>query len=225
MGNRKAAQDTILNWVARVDPSGRNSAIYTAFFEKMSDEDFHNYMLALKEGRDFVSFTMENLNGMGISTENNLKVADEMGVEFFHHLWLTDPITGITYLTPQKYLCIHLPVRRQIQTLVHKISIPEDNKHVDELTDQPTGVSKGSALSFPELLVLYSQGHEDVIKEMMKYRGGDIKGMNVMDRMIRESGGAKMEQLDKLGTHVKSTEVLSTYLTAMHIENNFIDRG
>jgi len=222
-GNRKAAEEMLFSLVNKVDPSGKNAEVYKEFFKDMNDEDFDLYIQALEQGRDFVSFIMENLANQPINTRNNLKVAQEMGVQFFQRVWLTDPTTGRVYLSNRKYLVMHLPVRRQIQTLVHKISIPEDNMHIDELTNQPTGVSKGSALSFPELLVLYSQGHDEIIKELMKYRGGDLKGMNAMNRMIHEAGSCSMETLDTLGTTVKATETLSTYLTAMHIENNFLE--
>lgn len=220
-GNRAAAQAEILKWIGKIDPSGRNSKIYKELFEGMSDKQFDDYIVAIEKGEDYVSIIADNLTGKQISVDNNLKVAQEIGHEFFHQLWMTDEITGITHLTPQKYLVIDLPVRRQIQTLVNKISIPEDNRHVDELTDQPTGVSKGSSLSLPEILVMYADGLEAGIEEMIKFRGGDLKAMNAMDKEILQTGGVKMETIRKLGTRVKSTETMSALLKGMHLDNTF----
>jgi len=116
-------------------------------------------------------------------------------------------------------------VRLQIQTLINNISFPEYNKHVDEMTDQVAGpISKASSISMPELMVLYSTGHEDVIKEFIKYRGGDLKGMREIDRLINTTGNAKMSEVDKLGTTVKATETLDTLLRAMHLESNFSEK-
>ena len=50
-----------------------------------------------------------------------------------------DENTDTYFLTKKKYL-IDLPLRRQIQILKKKMSIAVDNKHVDELTGQPSGI-------------------------------------------------------------------------------------
>ena len=221
-GNRKAAEKVILDALALIDPSGTNNALMIGFFKSMTDKAFDLYMSAIANGIDYVSVVAPNLAECGITTDNNLKIAKQLGVEFFQRLWLTDSVTGVEYLTNQKYLVVKLPIRRQIQTLENKMSIPEDNKHVDDLTDQPTGVSKGSSISFPEILVMYSQGNSRGIEELIKYRGGDIKGMQAMDKQIHESGGASMDSLAKLGTKVKSTQTLGVMLKGMHLDNNFL---
>ncbi len=222
MANRKAAEKVILEGLSMIDPSGTNTQLMIAFFKNMTDAAFDKYMQAIADGTDYVSIVAPTLTKCKITTENNLKVAKKLNFEFFHRLWLTDVATGSVYLTNQRYLVVKLPVRRQIQTLENKISIPEDNRHVDDLTDQPTGVSKGSSISFPELLVMYSQGNSRGIEELIKYRGGDIKGMQAMDKQIHESGGASLDSLSKLGTKVKSTQTLSVMMKAMHLENNFL---
>jgi hypothetical protein len=220
-GNRKAAEAVIHQWVAEIDPSGRNTKMYKELFANMTDKQFDEWMTAIGQGKDFVSMVADNFTDKAISIDNNVKVAKKMGVELFHRLWLTDEATGKAYLTPKKYLTMHLPVRRQIQTLVNKISIPEDNRHVDELTDQPVGVSKGSSMSLPETLTLLAHGMDKGIEEMLKFRGGDLKAMNAMDKEIINSGGVKMETISKLGTRVKSTETFATMLKAMHLDNTY----
>jgi hypothetical protein len=221
-GNRKAAEKIILEAMTLIDPSGDNTALMIGFFKTMTDKAFDLYMQAIENGTDYVSVVAPNLTQSKITTDNNLKVAKKLGVELFQRLWLTDNATGVEYLTNQKYLVVKLPVRRQIQTLENKMSIPEDNKHVDDLTDQPTGVSKGSSISFPELLVMYSQGNSRGIEELIKFRGGDIKAMQAMDKQIHESGGASLDSLGRLGTKVKSTQTLSVMMKGMHLDNNFL---
>jgi len=221
-GNRKAAEKVILDALALIDPSGVSSTTMIGFLKAMTDKAFDLYMTAIENGTDYISVIAPNLTNCKITIDNNLKVGKQLGVEFFKRLWLTDTATGVEHLTNQKYLVVKLPVRRQIQTLENKMSIPEDNKHVDDLTDQPTGVSKGSSISFPELLVMYSQGNSRGIEELIKYRGGDVKAMQAMDKQIHESGGASMDSLGKLGTRVKSTQTLSVFLKGMHLDNNFL---
>lgn len=219
--NRKAAEAVVLKWVGKIDPSGKNTKMYEDMFATMTDAQFDNWMTAIEQGKDYVSVIADNNTGSRITTDNNLKVAKEMGVHLFQRLWLTDSVTGVKYLTPVRYLVLDLPVRRQIQTLVNKVSIPEDNKHIDELTNQPTGPSKGSAISFPELQVLYAQGLDASIQELVKFRGGDEKGMAAMDKSIIETGGVSLEALRQLGTRAKATETLSVLLKGMHFDNNY----
>lgn len=219
-GNRKAAEAVILSMVSEIDPTGKNTTFLKERFKAMSDKQFDVYMTAIEEGKDFVSLIAPNMEAHGISTENNISLAKKWGIKLFHRLWLTDPATGMTYRTNHEYLCVWLPVRRQIQTLKNKMSVPEDNKHVDDLTDQPTGVSKGSSLSFPELLALRAQGCDSTALELIKFRGGDLKAMIAMDKMIHETGGARMESFEHLNTRAKATLTYSTLLKGMHLDNN-----
>ena len=113
-GNRKAAEKVILDALALIDPSGTNNALMIGFFKSMTDKAFDLYMSAIANGTDYVSVVAPNLAECGITTDNNLKIAKQLGVEFFQRLWLTDSVTGVEYLTNEKYLVVKLPIRRQI---------------------------------------------------------------------------------------------------------------
>ena len=219
-GNRKAAEATALSWVNDVDPSGASGKQLAEFFKGMSDKNFDEWVLALKEKRDYVPITVEVLEKTKVTVENNLKVAEKRNVPMFERIWITDPTTGATYLSPIKYPVMYLPMRRQIQSLVNKVSIPEDNRHIDELTDQPVGPSKGSSLSFSELQILYAQGFDKSLIELMKYRGGDDEGFRQMDKALTEGGSVTTTQLDGAGTRAKSSDTLSTMFKAAHLDNN-----
>lgn len=221
MANRAAAEKIILDGIGKIDPSGRNTVRTRELFKEMTDAQFAAYINSVADGADYVSINYENLKDSPITVRNNLEVAEELGCELFHHLVLTDASTGRVYVTPHKYPVLPVPIRRQIQMLKKKISIPEDNRHIDELTNQVTNDSKGSSLSFPELLVLYSRDLNSSITEMIKFRGGDKVGMEEMERSIRETGGANLRVLSQLGTRAKATETLKTMLLGMHFRNNF----
>lgn len=220
MVNRKAFEKTVLEWISELDTSGENTEIYKTRFAKMSDKEIEEYVKAIEAGEDFISLVYPNLKKSKITVENNLRVAKKLGHEFFQRLWLTDQSTGQRYLTPVKYLVIDLPVRRQVQMLSKKMSIPKDNIHIDELTNQPRDDSKASAISFPELLVLFSQGLDQSVLEFIKLRGGDQRAYNAVERAIAEQGEVNTDFIMQAGTRVKSTETLSAYLKAMHFNNN-----
>lgn len=219
MSNRAAATAFIIKYIDKLLPGSPNTKIYKERLAAMSDKDFGAYMERLGDGSEVLSIIAPNLGTDKLNLMRNLEVAKELGHEFFEHLELTDPTTGIVYTTPVKYLVIDLPLRRQVQLLEKKYTIPENNKHIDELSGQPTGPSKGSKISFPELQVLFAQGLDSTITELIKFRGGDIKAFNAMNQAIYENGGASIEQLAKLNTSVKSVTTLSTLLKGMHLDN------
>lgn len=219
-GNRKAAEAAALSWVNDVDPSGNSGKKLAEFFKGLSDKQFGEWVQALKEKRDYVPIIVPVTGKSPVTVENNLKVAEKRGVPIFERVWITDPATGSTYLSPIKFPIVYLPVRRQIQSLVNKVSIPDDNKHIDELTDQPVGPSKGSSISFPELQVLYAQGFDKALIELVKFRGGDDKGFRAMDKMLMESGTVTIDQLEGMGTRAKASDTLSTLFKTAHLDNN-----
>lgn len=219
-GNRKAAEAEALSWVNDIDPSGENGKKLAALFKDMSDTQFAAWIEALKNRQDYVPMTTPAMGKSPITVENNMKVAEKRNVPLFERIWVTDNATGQVYLSPIKYPVVYLPIRRQIQSLVNKVSIPDDNKHLDELSDQPVGPSKGSSLSFPEIQVLYAQGFNKSLLELMKYRGGDSKGWRIMEKQMVEGGTASLEALEALGTRAKASDTLSILFKAAHLDNN-----
>ena len=143
-----------------------------------------------------------------------------MGVDFFQRISQVDPETGKRYSGTRKYLVIHLPVRRQIQMISDKISVQEGSGKRDALSGQITQGTRGSSLSYPETLVLYSQGLDKSITELVKARGGDETASRMLNEEILSTGNASLSNIQKLPTRAKSSETLSTILTAMHIKNN-----
>lgn len=219
MTARERATEELLKWIDQFVPGGENKALYEKQLSALSDDDFHRYMEQLRDGETTLSLVVPNLTKNRLSVERNFKIAEKLNYSFFQRLWLTDPYTGTTYLTPLPYLVVDLPLRRQAQMLSKKTNIPERNDTVDVLSGQPTGPSKGSSLSFPELQTLHAQGLERTIEELTKFRGGDEEAYRAMNRSLIESGNAS---LDRIGGHtqVKSTETLSAFLKAAHLQNN-----
>lgn len=175
---RKEATDYAIKLLSKFAGKNESVAEMQTMLDALSDERFDAYMQQLASGDEVLSYIVPNLGTVRLSVDTNLKIAEELKHEFFERLWLTDPATGQTYLTPEKYLIIDLPLKRLAQHLHKKISIPEDNTHIDELTGQATGNSKGSGLSFPELQIMYSHGLENAIRELFKFRGVILRPTN-----------------------------------------------
>lgn len=219
MGNRKAATQELLKWVDKLLPDSQNKKFYSERLNALTDLEFDAYMNKLASGEEIVSLISANFDvDAKLSVERNLEIAKELGHEFFQRLWLTDSTTHQTYLTPQKYLVIDLPLRRQQQLLIKKASIPQHSRTSDDLTGQATGDSHGAALSFPEMQVLFAQGMDRSIEELIKFRGGDLKALRIMNTQLVETGAASQDSIKRTPTRVKSTETLETFLKAMHLD-------
>lgn len=223
MGNRKAAEALILKWVNKLDLSGVNGKMYKdEIFPNLSDKQFDEWMKKIETGSEYLFINIPNMTGKVVSVQNNLKVAKEMGVKLFQKITQTDVVTGKRYTGTREYLIVDLPVRRQIQMITNKISVQAAGAKRDDLSGQIAGSSKnkGASISYPETLVLYSQGFDNTIVELLKVRGGDVKASRMVHEAITSQGFATLGEVDDLPTRAKSSDTLSTFLKAMHLDNN-----
>lgn len=218
--NRSAAEQFIIKYIEKITPGSGNSDIYRNIFKAMSDKDFDEFINDIETGKKFLCVIMPNFDKSKISVENNLKVADELGHKFFQKLWIEGKGDMPTYLTPVEYMVVDLPLRRASQLLIKKISVPKHNKVIDSLTGQPTGESKGAKLSYPELQVCVAMGLDNCMVELMKYRGGDIRGGAALNGMISKLGSANLTTLQNYASGVESTATLRTFLNSMHLRNS-----
>ena len=218
-GNRKAATDWLVNFVDELVPNSPNGARIRRELEGLTDEQFEALMVDFENGEDWPSIIIPTGAKYDISVERNLAIGEREGVKFFERIWQTDRSTGQELLSNTPALIMDIPMRRQKQHLDDKASIAEDNRHVDELTGQPTGASKGSAISNPQALILKSRGLDVALTEFMKVRGGDGKAFAYSNKAIWERGVVSLDEIFKLGTRTKSVDTLSTLYTTQHLEN------
>ena len=215
-GNRSATENFILKYVAKLVPGDTsNVQIYKDRFAAMDDKQFEAFMQKIESGEEMLAIVVPNLSEHKVTMENNLKVAEELGHNFFERIWITPNDGSPPYLTPKKYLVFTQVLRRPAQLLVKKTSITEDKRSVNDLTGQPaaTGKSRSSKISYPETQIMAALNLDNSLIEMLKYRGGDTKGFNAMNQSISKTGGVSLDALKKLNTRVKSTETLKTLLT------------
>lgn len=217
--SRADVEHFILEKLHEMAPGGQTPAFYKQRFERMSDEDFKTFMADLESGKEFLVLYAPNFGNTGLSVSRNFALAKKMGHNFFQRLWIGAQGNVPAYLTPIQYLVVDLPLRRASQLLTKKIRLPEHNKTVDTLTGQPTGESRGAKISLPELQVLSAMGCDYSVVELMKYRGGDLKGHNAMNGMIARYGAANQKTLANYASGVESTRTLKTFLTSAMLKS------
>lgn len=220
--NRQAAEKFILDFIEDLMPGSDNTAVYKERFKAMSNQDFEDFMLAIRTGKATLSVVSPNFDKKNaLSVERNL----DLGKKWFNHSFFEklvihpDDPNGNAYLTNVPYMVVELPLRRQAQLLVKKISVPEHSRSVDLLTGQAAGGSRAAKITYPEVQVMRSMGLDMSLTELMKFRGGDIKGFNALNQLISRDGGTSMQAALPYASGVESTRTLGTYLKGMHISH------
>ena len=217
---RRQVEDYILRYIAKIVSGDHNVKLYKDLFDRMSDKEFHEYMVKLKNKEITLSIIVPNgSKDIKVDINNNIKIAKELGFNFFQNLNFGKNGDIPAYTTPNEYMVIKLPVKRAAQLLDKKISIARDPNDVSSLTGQVTGDSKSSKISGPEIQVLIGIGCKQSLVELLKIRGGDLGAGNAMEQMIIQSGHARQEDAVRYSTGVKSTDTLRNYFVGAHINS------
>ena len=217
---RKAVQDYIIKYVGAIVSGNENVKLYEDLFKNMTDEEFDNFMQRMKKGEVHVP----NDGKIRVSVENNFKVAKQLGHEFFQRVKVTNHPDYPDHLLPVKALTMILPVRRAQQLLAKKISIPEHNMSIDNLTGQVAGKSRSSKLTYPEQQMLLAMDMKETATEMVRVRGGDIRAQQLYQAELMKNGEASQKMIMEVSNMmadggVKSTKTLKQYFQAMNIKN------
>lgn len=222
-GNRKKATEALLKIIDGMMPGNKNVKLYKDYLGKMSDAQFGEFIERLKNREEYLTFINPNWNETLIQAETLMDNLRSFGVEPLKRVWMVDETTTpfTRYLTNDPYLTIMLPVKRQNQLLIKKLSTAQNSLVRDDLTGQPTGISKAASLSNPEVQMLYGQGFDKVIEENLKAKGGDETAYRAMNWLIYNQGSATTEQLANLDSRVTSTDILNVLLRCMHYDANF----
>lgn len=214
---RKKVQDRILEIVNMVDKSGKNAKFYTDKFSKMSDKDFDDFMKRIRDHDDVLCIYCANMVDH-LKVADVVKAAKKVNLEIFERIRMYDAATDSYYYTPNKFMVVQLPVRRLSQFADHKLSIPEGDSRIDMLTGQVVKPDQGAGLSEPEIRCLYAQGLKNTLRELVKFRGGDVVAFAEYKRELEENGQTTIDR--DTGTKVRSSVTLDVYLSGMLIESN-----
>ena len=214
---RKAVQDKIYKVMSQLDPTGKNKKFYEDMFNKMSDKDFHEYMLRIRSGEDVLYLYSANLVD-NLSVKHVTDVAKANNVKIFERIRMYDAVNDCYYYTPKEYAVLQLPIRRMVQFADHKLTVANGDSRVDMLTGQVVKPDKGAGLSEPESRILHGFGFKNTLRELNKFRGGDLVAFAEYKRELEETGRTIVDR--DTGTKVRSAVTVDLYYSGIHIESN-----
>lgn len=216
---RKEASDFLIKKIEELTPGTKNADLYRNILEKMTDEEFADYIQRLENGIEHLFIIDPSYSSNKLNTEIALKVGESVGISFMEQLIIEDKEQGVTYKTPNEYLCIKIPVRRMSQLLDAKLSTTKGTK-TDNLTGQVVGESKASAISLVQMMAFSSTGMSDSLVELMQLRGGDKGAAQAMDAMLLKYGACSARAALNFSTGTESTKTIHSFMLAMHLSSN-----
>lgn len=216
---RKQVEEYILRTIDSMDLSHENTGRYREFFKSLTDKEFDEWMKNLRDKKEVLTFYVPPL-GKTTSIDRLVKTAKSIDLQLFSRLKLWDSVTNSYYLTPNKYLVLKLPIRRMSQFVDHKLSVPEGDSRIDLLTGQVVKPDKAGGLSQVEVQALYARNLKDTIRELIKYRGGDVVAFGDYKRELEETGTTSIGKDN--GSAVRSAVILQVLLSGAHIESNVV---
>lgn len=214
---RKAAEEAVLNAMKILDKSGKNVRQYEKMFAGMSDKDFYDYVSNIEKGEDVLAFYSSNMTDK-LKLEDLMQIAKDMGVELFERIRIYDVATETYYLTPYKCCVLEVPTRPMSQFVMHKLSVPEGDSHIDVLSGQVVQDDKAASISQVETQTMHARGLKFTIMELLKSRGGDVVAFSKYKRELEEGGHTSVTPD---GTSVpRSAVTVDALLAGMQIKSN-----
>ena len=217
---REEAIAWFLDKIEKFQPGNSNVALYKNYFAGLTDEGLFELGEKLVSGEVVLPYYCANLVDKDVPMDRALAVGDELGIRFFQRIWIRDPVTGVTYLSPEKYLVIHMAIRRQQQHVLKGISVAENSTHIDTITGQATGPSKTTQISLPELSTLSAMGLTAAIEELTNVRGGNESGFKVSKQSILNTGSYSIADVKETNTRPTVIDTAKAFLLGMHIDSN-----
>ncbi len=221
---RDKTQKFILEYINKIAPGDYNQGLYKDLFKRMTDKEFHEFMLKIKNKELTISIIVPVGGKVKIDVKRNMKIAKELGYEFFQHLIIgpkgnkNDGTYIPKYKTPNKFLVYDMTVRRASQLLTKGISVGTDNNVMDMTTGQVTSDSKAAKITKPELELLVGMGLDKSVKELMTVRGGDLGLAKAADASANRFGKISQDVIEPYGTGVVSSKTMNAFYNAAMIK-------
>jgi len=207
-----------LEAIRELEDGDVNVDIHKELLKGLSNKEFEQLMQNFRDKVEYPSMVVPNGAEFTLNTARSRKVGERLGVNFFQRIVYTDPATGETIVTPEKYIVSHQTARRQKEHLIKKQSIPEGDSVIDAATGQVTGADKGSRMSLPELQALEGKRMHAGLAETTHIRGGDGKALQAMRKSIQQTGRFSLAPIQAAGTKTTSTQTMRATLIAMLLD-------
>lgn len=224
---RKDMETLIYNFFSKLDPTGKNTAKYKAFFGKMSDNEFKSFFdNFFKDHSAYLT-----LDIIGYETEPTIKsiqdAAKVLGVPLFEYIVQPnirrDGDRAVTTAKKVPVGYIHMKTMQQMVRKKNSSSTKAEQR--DPRTGQVTGEDKDTQFSIDENYGLMAYNAENCLKEFLSFRADDMSMKQEAYAAIRKNGYVSLEELTDDINNKVAINTLDAYMTAMHIKTDIVNDG
>jgi hypothetical protein len=214
---RKETEKLALTYIGKI---GNEDDVerYKKLFKTMSDKDFHNYMLDIRDKKKTIRIIEPNGSQTVPDIEAYLNISRELGYEPFQQVLERMDNTDIYAFSRVKDLCVYTAIKRLSQHTIKKMSIPKHTKSRDTLTGQVTNKSKATKITAKELSIYHANGMDKAVEELMLARTGDQGAETALAAFIEKYGDVSLDDIRKYAEGRQATKSLKAYFKAMNLE-------
>jgi hypothetical protein len=214
--NRKEIEDDIKSLIKQLDPDPKGNLLkYDEFFESMSNQVFEEWFNDFLDGKEHLFFFMPNFI-KNISNDDLIKIAEKNNVKIFHKLIFTDE-NGRQTESDHEYMVVKLPVRRVVQYLDKKYSMPMDDKQISALTGQVMNDSKGSRMSLPQIRLMMAKNLDATVNEFINCRGGNVEAYREATQQMAQYGEFSQAEIESK-QRTRAVDVTSSIIKSMMLD-------
>lgn len=220
MGNREAFKKVYIEGLKAVLVGDdvirdKNIELFTKYIDGLNDKELDDVVDRL-ERNEFVLPVFVPNGSKAIDYEHNIELIEKIGVGLHRRVAITRD--GVTTMGPIPRLIMEVPIKKPLQLLEKKRSIPADQNSKNILTQQVTGASKSMSITSPEIPLMMANGQFFSIREGIKYRGGDLDAEVVMEKLADMGLDISQETLEKYSKGPEVNNTLKQILFSMHLD-------
>jgi hypothetical protein len=224
-GNRKAFEERVLTFMAKLTKGGGNRTIYERVFATMDDKAMEAFIQSLENGGQLAVWASNFDPNEKLDYENLLKLCKEYGVEVEQQLVTYDEDTNIKSLSAHKAIVGRAEARKQRQMWAKKFSAASNDYEIDDLTGQPMGDSRATGLSGPEIAVLRTLGLHTMANELYNVKGGDVDALKSYKNDILTTGKTTTNGSLRKGSGTKVLNTVHHLFRGRHINTTIPNKA
>lgn len=194
-----------------------NVSLFSNLIDSMTEVEMDKFVDDLESGKIVIPLIVPN-GSKGIDYENNMDLIEKLDLPLHRRIITTN--NGVDTMSPIKFLVMEVPLKKPIQMVDKKRSIPKDTNSRNEMTGQVTGASKSMSATNPELPLMRANGMYKGIIELTKYRGGDTNAEMALERMAELGMEIDQNVLERYSSGPEVNNTLQQLFYSMHIDMN-----
>lgn len=226
---RKKIEKLVTDVLKAMDPTGINANKYQTMFNKMSDQQFSQWITKfLKDDKSNFRLDIEEFDSKRVLQYQNVeKAANVLGIKLFEYVYIPHLSTDSNRPVRTKHpvLVGYLNFKRPQQLVSKKTGLTLSDTNRDELSGTAKGESKGGTTTGIENEMLVGVDADEILSEFCGVRGDNIAEYDNMISQIAETGSCKLADIKTSKFDKPTLMKADLYLMAMGVKTDLVSES